>query len=81
MASHSANYVSSPDADVEDYGNKWSFSALLNFLKSEGIDTSSLMARVEDLIIKTIIAGVNLSMNRIFIFVDYNSLRQELTKK
>lgn len=29
------------DPEVEDYGNKWSFGALLRFLKTEGINTSS----------------------------------------
>ena len=53
----SDNYVSSPDVSIEDYGNKWSLSALLQHLQSTGVDTRTLMARIEDLIVKTIIAG------------------------
>jgi tubulin polyglutamylase TTLL5 len=49
--------VSSPDASVEDYGNKWSFSALLSHLRASHVDTSLLLERIEDLIVKTIIAG------------------------
>ncbi|KAJ6661243.1 hypothetical protein lerEdw1_015380 [Lerista edwardsae] len=53
----SGDYVSCDDPDVEDYGNKWSMSAMLRYLKQEGRDTTALMANVEDLIIKTIISA------------------------
>jgi hypothetical protein len=36
-----AGYVKCSDPDIEDYGNKWSMSALLRYLKSEGYDTAS----------------------------------------
>lgn len=29
------------DPEVEDYGNKWSMSAMLRYLKQEGKDTTS----------------------------------------
>ncbi|XP_028395894.1 tubulin polyglutamylase TTLL5-like [Dendronephthya gigantea] len=51
------DYVSCSDPEVEDYGNKWSFGALLRFLKAKGIDTSNLVSKIEDLIIKTMISG------------------------
>ncbi|XP_023402151.1 tubulin polyglutamylase TTLL5 isoform X6 [Loxodonta africana] len=53
----SGDYVSCDDPEVEDYGNKWSMSAMLRYLKQEGKDTTVLMAHVEDLIIKTIISA------------------------
>ncbi|XP_077319759.1 tubulin polyglutamylase TTLL5 isoform X2 [Lithobates pipiens] len=53
----SGDYVSCDDPEVEDYGNKWSMSAMLRYLKQEGKDTAGLMSQVEDLIIKTIISG------------------------
>ncbi|XP_029454256.1 LOW QUALITY PROTEIN: tubulin polyglutamylase TTLL5 [Rhinatrema bivittatum] len=53
----SSDYVSCDDPEVEDYGNKWSMSAMLRYLKQEGKDTTALMAHIEDLIIKTIISG------------------------
>ncbi|XP_048711496.1 tubulin polyglutamylase TTLL5 isoform X4 [Caretta caretta] len=53
----SGDYVSCDDPEVEDYGNKWSMSAMLRYLKQEGKDTTTLMASVEDLIIKTIISA------------------------
>ncbi|XP_014797293.1 PREDICTED: tubulin polyglutamylase TTLL5 isoform X1 [Calidris pugnax] len=53
----SGDYVSSDDPEVEDYGNKWSMSAMLRYLKQEGRDTAALMANVEDLIIKTVVSA------------------------
>lgn len=45
------------DPDVEDYGNKWSMSAMLRYLKQEGIDTIQLMMKIEGVIIKSILAA------------------------
>ncbi|KAF4788568.1 hypothetical protein TURU_159314 [Turdus rufiventris] len=53
----SGDYVSCDDPEVEDYGNKWSMSAMLRYLKQEGRDTAALMASVEDLIIKTLVSA------------------------
>ncbi|XP_065542139.1 tubulin polyglutamylase TTLL5 isoform X2 [Lathamus discolor] len=53
----SGDYVSCDDPEVEDYGSKWSMSAMLRYLKQEGKDTAALMASVEDLIIKTVISA------------------------
>ncbi|KFO78238.1 Tubulin polyglutamylase TTLL5 [Cuculus canorus] len=53
----SRDYVSCDDPEVEDYGNKWSMSAMLRYLKQKGRDTAALMANVEDLIIKTVLSA------------------------
>ncbi|XP_075874335.1 tubulin polyglutamylase TTLL5 isoform X2 [Nelusetta ayraudi] len=53
----SSDYVSCDDPEVEDYGNKWSMSAVLRYLKQEGKDTTLLMRQVEDLIIKAILSA------------------------
>ncbi|XP_054131808.1 tubulin polyglutamylase TTLL5 isoform X1 [Melozone crissalis] len=53
----SGDYVSCDDPEVEDYGNKWSMSAMLRYLKQEGRDTAALMASVEDLIIKALVSA------------------------
>ncbi|NXG61752.1 TTLL5 polyglutamylase, partial [Hemiprocne comata] len=53
----SGDYVSCDDPEIEDYGNKWSMSAMLRYLKQEGRDTAALMASVEDLIIKTVVSA------------------------
>ncbi|KAK3593183.1 hypothetical protein CHS0354_039668 [Potamilus streckersoni] len=52
----SDDYVMNDDAEVEDYGNKWSLGALLRYLRSNGKDTVALMMRIEDVIIKTILS-------------------------
>ncbi|XP_033328006.2 tubulin tyrosine ligase-like 5 isoform X3 [Megalopta genalis] len=50
------DYVKSEDPDAEDVGHKWTLSALLRHLRSIGQDTELLMQRVEDIIIKSILA-------------------------
>ncbi|XP_060071589.1 tubulin polyglutamylase TTLL5-like [Ylistrum balloti] len=52
----SDDYVRNDDPDVEDYGNKWSLGALLRYLRSHGRDTTALMMRIEDVIIKSILS-------------------------
>ncbi|XP_042356250.1 tubulin polyglutamylase TTLL5 isoform X2 [Plectropomus leopardus] len=53
----SSDYVSCDDPEVEDYGNKWSMSAVLRYLKQEGKDTTLLMRQVEDLIVKAVLSA------------------------
>ncbi|KAJ8341560.1 hypothetical protein SKAU_G00338510 [Synaphobranchus kaupii] len=53
----SSDYVSCDDPEVEDYGNKWSMSAILRYLKQEGKDTALLMGQVEDLVIKAVLSA------------------------
>lgn len=50
------DYIKSNDAHDEDVGHKWTLSALLRHLKSQGCDTHMLMANIEDLIIKSILS-------------------------
>ncbi|XP_065661661.1 tubulin polyglutamylase TTLL5 isoform X6 [Hydra vulgaris] len=52
----SKKFVRCEDPEIDDYGSKWSFSGMLRFLKCQDVDTQALMARIEDLIIKTIIS-------------------------
>ncbi|XP_037551299.1 tubulin polyglutamylase TTLL5 [Nematolebias whitei] len=53
----SSDYVSCDDPEVEDYGNKWSMSAVLRYLKQEGKDTTLLMRQIEDLIVKALLSA------------------------
>jgi len=48
--------IRSEDPDAENVGHKWTLSALLRHLRSMGQDTESLMQRIEDIIIKSILA-------------------------
>lgn len=52
-----SDFVRCPDPEVEDYGNKWSMSAMLRYLKQIGKDTTALMMRIEDVVVKTILSG------------------------
>ncbi|KAK7074177.1 Tubulin polyglutamylase ttll5 [Halocaridina rubra] len=53
-----SNYVQNEDPEVDDQGNKWSLSAFLRHLKSQGIDTGSMMRSIEDVIIKSLLAAL-----------------------
>lgn len=50
------NIFRSEDPDAEDVGHKWTLSALLRHLRSLGQDTELLMQRIEDIIIKSVLA-------------------------
>ncbi|XP_067312344.1 tubulin polyglutamylase TTLL5 [Pseudorasbora parva] len=53
----SSDYVSCDDPEVEDYGNKWSMSAMLRYLRQEGKDTTLLMGQIEDVIVKAVLSA------------------------
>lgn len=36
-------YFRCPDPEVEDFGNKWSMSAMLRYLKQTGKDTTGML--------------------------------------
>uniref|UniRef100_A0AC35UD71 DUF862 domain-containing protein n=1 Tax=Rhabditophanes sp. KR3021 TaxID=114890 RepID=A0AC35UD71_9BILA len=65
---HLTNYSLNKDSESfeknksgqEDQGHKWTISAMLRYLKEQdGVDTSLLMARIEDLIIKALLSVQN----------------------
>uniref|UniRef100_A0A8C5PQG0 Tubulin--tyrosine ligase-like protein 5 n=1 Tax=Leptobrachium leishanense TaxID=445787 RepID=A0A8C5PQG0_9ANUR len=53
----SEDYVSCDEPEVEDYGNQWSMSAMLRYLKQDGVDTAALMFQIEDLVIKSVLSA------------------------
>ncbi|XP_070578647.1 tubulin polyglutamylase TTLL5-like isoform X6 [Ptychodera flava] len=53
----SSDYVRCDDPNIEDYGNKWSLGAMLRYIKKQGRDVTALMSRIQDVVIKTILAG------------------------
>lgn len=48
------DYIKSNNAGDEDVGHKWTLSALLRHLRSQGCNTEQLMLNIEDIIIKAI---------------------------
>ncbi|XP_053680131.1 tubulin polyglutamylase TTLL5 [Anopheles nili] len=48
------DYIKSSNAGEEDVGHKWTLSALLRHLRSQGCNTEQLMLAIEDLITKAI---------------------------
>ena len=53
---HSAHFVPNCDASADDYGNKWSLSALRRCLSRNGVDVQALFNRIHSMIIKTLIS-------------------------
>lgn len=49
-------FVQNSDAKQDNIGHKWSFSALMKFLKANDINTQLLTSRIYDVIIKTMIS-------------------------
>lgn len=49
------NYVQNEDLDHDSIGHKWSLSALLKYLEKSKVDTSLIMSKLYDMIVKTII--------------------------
>ncbi|KAL3287127.1 hypothetical protein HHI36_001608 [Cryptolaemus montrouzieri] len=64
-----SDYVKSDDPSAENVGHKWTLSALLRHLKSEGKDTKYLMLQIEDLVIKAILASANSIISACRMFV------------
>ncbi|XP_046401476.1 tubulin polyglutamylase TTLL5 isoform X2 [Ischnura elegans] len=54
-----SDYIKSEDPSAEDFGHKWTLSALLRHLRANGIgDTAVLMQRIEEVVVKAILASV-----------------------
>lgn len=56
VKSHLYCAAQSEDPEAEDVGHKWTLSALLRHLKSLGLDTALLMQRIEEVVIKSLLA-------------------------
>ncbi|XP_024938905.1 tubulin polyglutamylase TTLL5 isoform X2 [Cephus cinctus] len=72
------DYIKSEDPDAEDVGHKWTLSALLRHLRSTGQDTESLMQRIEDVIIKSILATASGIVSGVKQFVKHSDTCFEL---
>lgn len=53
---HHSDYIKSSDPEADDIGHKWTLSAFLKYLRTENQDVGLLMHRIEDVIIKAILA-------------------------
>ncbi|XP_066994738.1 tubulin polyglutamylase TTLL5 [Anabrus simplex] len=52
-----SDYKKSDDPEAENVGHKWTLSALLRHLREEGTDTALLMSRIEEVVVKAILAS------------------------
>ncbi|XP_041969734.1 probable beta-tubulin polyglutamylase isoform X2 [Aricia agestis] len=53
------DYIKCSDATAGNVGHKWTLSALLRHLRAAGRDTAALMAAIEDLVVKSVLAGAH----------------------
>jgi hypothetical protein len=49
--------VNNIDPTKDDYGSKWSLSALKKHLREAGIDDKPIWLKIEDIVIKTMISA------------------------
>ena len=49
-------FIQNLDWKQDNVGHKWSFSALMKTLEGQGVDTASLISRIYDVVIKTLIS-------------------------
>lgn len=70
---HHSDYIKSEDPEAEDVGHKWTLSALLRHLKKQGEDTALLMQRIEEAVIKALMATAPSIIAACKLFVPHSS--------
>ncbi|XP_022090548.1 tubulin polyglutamylase TTLL5-like [Acanthaster planci] len=53
----SNDYVRCNDLNIEDYGNKWSFGAMVRYLQKKGKDVKGMLGRIEEVVSKTLLCA------------------------
>lgn len=57
------NYIENADAQDDDSGFKWSFSAMQHKFKEEGIDVNLMWSKIYDVIIKSLLSIEEITKN------------------
>ncbi|XP_075222024.1 tubulin polyglutamylase TTLL5-like [Lycorma delicatula] len=70
---HHSDYIKSEDPEAEDVGHKWTLSALLRHLKKQGQDTALLMQRIEEAVVKALMATAPSIIAACKLFVPHSS--------
>jgi hypothetical protein len=60
---YNANFLTNTDADDDGFGSKWSLIALRKRLTSLGINHEPVWAKIEDIVIKTVLAAEPIMFN------------------
>ena len=66
-----ANFQNNVDALEDDYGSKWSITAMRKRLKAMGLNDDLTFKKIEDLIIKTVISVEGLINNAYDMYCQY----------
>ena len=59
------SFVWNQDADRDDEGSKWTLTALWRYLENKGVNVPKLRTQIEDILIKTLIAGEPTVLSRV----------------
>ena len=69
-AGPAVRFVVNTAAERDDEGSKWSLTALWRYLEGRGVDVPKLRAQIEDIAVKTLIAGepnILSKVNQVFV--------------
>lgn len=66
-----ANFLQNNDASQDNYGSKWSLTALWKYCRSNGIDDVQIKKRIEDVVIKTLISAEHCMSKAFEMYVPY----------
>ncbi|KAJ2938520.1 hypothetical protein O0L34_g13016 [Tuta absoluta] len=63
------DYIKCDDPNAGNVGHKWTLSALLRYLRKQGRNTTSLMAAIEDLVVKSVLSSAQTitAASRVFV--------------
>ena len=67
-----ANFLQNNDASQDNYGSKWSLTALWKYCKSNNIDDEIIKRRIEDVVIKTMLSAENTMSKAFDMYVPYH---------
>lgn len=68
-----ANFIKNTDAAQDDQGSKWTLSALRKRLRELKINDVLIFKKIEDIILKTIIAAESIINNAVEMYVPYKN--------
>ena len=75
---HNVNFVPNEDPTADDVGNKWSLTALKKHFEAAGINSQTLWARIDEILIKTVLSIEPLIKSSCDMYVPYRNSCFEL---
>ncbi len=70
---HNPNFIANQDSRQDHQGSKQSYSALLESLAAQGVDTLYLESGVDEIVVKTLLSGENLMFSSFSSQIPYSN--------